>query len=307
MNDNSKAPPVISQEQKGRRGLLAPSTKENLKRSIYKFVQNKISIIGLLIVLVTFFCALFAKQIIPFPGHVESFTDFANASQAPSALHWFGTDIYGRDLFSRCIYAFRGAMYMSVVVLALSVPLGVLLGLIAGYKRGTWVDAVIMRSTDIFLSLPPIVLALAIAAILSPTMMNSMIAITLTWWPWYTRLVYGQAATVSNEYFVKNAELIGASRLHIVLSEILPNCLSPILTKMALDVGWVILLGATLSFVGLGEQPPIPAFGQMISESIKYIPEYWWLTLFPSFCIAFIILGFNLFGDGLRDMFDRGR
>lgn len=290
-----------------KRGLLAPSTKENLKRYAYKFVQNKLSLVGLIIVLITLFFAIFAKYIIPFSSHVESFTDFANAGKPPSAKYWFGTDIYGRDLFSRCIYAFRSAMLMSVVVLLISVPIGVLLGLIAGYKRGTWIDVVIMRAADIFLSLPPIVLALAIAAMLSPTMINSMIAITLTWWPWYTRLVYNQAASVSNEYFVKNAELIGASRLHIVFREILPNCLSPILTKVALDVGWVILLGATLSFVGLGEQPPAPAFGQMISDAMQYIPGYWWLTLFPSLCIAFIILGFNLFGDGLRDMFDRGR
>lgn len=287
--------------------LLTPSTKENLRRYIYKFMHNKLSVVGLIIVLITIFFALFAKAVIPYPEHVESFTDFANAGQAPSSEHLFGTDIYGRDLLSRCIYAFRGAMLMSVVVLAISVPFGVLLGLIAGYKHGTKIDAVIMRTADIFLSLPSIVLALAITAMFSPTMMNSMIAITLSWWPWYTRLIYNQAASASNEYYVKNAELMGASKMHIVFREILPNCISPILTKIALDVGWVILLGATLSFVGLGEQPPTPAFGQMISDAMQYMPEYWWLTVFPSLCIAFIILGFNLLGDGLRDMFDRGR
>jgi peptide/nickel transport system permease protein len=138
-------------------------------------------------------------------------------------------------------------------------------------------------------------------------MTNSMIAVTIMWWPWYTRLVYGMARSISGEYFVKNAELIGASKAHIIFKEILPNCLSPVFTKMALDVGWVILMGASLSYVGLGEQAPTPAFGQMISDGARYLPDLWWLTIFPALAIAFIILGFNFFGDGIRDMFDTGR
>ena len=133
-----------------------------------------------------------------------------------------------------------------------------------------------------------------------------MLAVTIMWWPWYTRLVYSQASSISEEYFVKNAELIGASKAHILFREILPNCLSPIFTKMALDVGWVILMGASLSFVGLGEQPPTPAFGQMISDGAALMPDIWWLTIFPASGIAFMILGFNFLGDGIRDMFDKG-
>ena len=136
--------------------------------------------------------------------------------------------------------------------------------------------------------------------------MNSMLAVTLMWWPWYTRLVYGQTISIAKEYFVKNAELIGASKLHIMVKEILPNCISPISTKMALDVGWVILMGASLSFVGLGEQPPTPAFGQMISDGAAYMPDLWWMTIFPALGVVFMILGFNFLGDGLRDMFDKG-
>lgn len=138
-------------------------------------------------------------------------------------------------------------------------------------------------------------------------MTNTMIAVTLSWWPWYTRLVYSMATGYSKEYFIKNAELVGASKFHILFKELLPNCLSPVLTKMALDVGWVILLGASLSFIGLGEQPPTPSFGTMISEGSKYMPQYWWMTAFPALAIVFVILGFNFLGDGIRDMLDRGK
>lgn len=289
-----------------KKGLISPSTRENMRIYSYKFRHNKLSIIGLGIVLLCIFCAIFVMQIVPYPDHIGAFVDFANANQAPSAQHWFGTDTTGRDVFSRVIYCFRGALLMSVMVLGISVPIGSLLGLIAGYHHGTWVDTVIMRITDVFLSIPALILALCIASILTPNMINSMLAITIMWWPWYTRLIYGQASAISGEYFVKNAELIGASKLHIMIKEILPNCLSPILTKMALDVGWVILMGASLSFVGLGEQPPTPAFGQMISEGAKYIPEIWWLIIFPSAGVALMILGFNFLGDGIRDMFDKG-
>lgn len=265
------------------------------------------SVAGLAIVLLSVFFAVFAPLIVPYPAHIRQFVDYAHASQAPSFQHLFGTDIFGRDVFSRVIYSFRGALQMSVIVLVIAVPVGVFLGLLAGYYSGTWIDTAVMRLTDIFVALPNIVLALAIAAVLQPNLTNAMIAITVTWWPWYTRPVYNLAIAVKKEYFVKSAELIGASKAHILFREILPSCLSTIMTKMALDVGWVILSGAMLSYVGLGEQPPIPSFGQMISDGAKYMPDQWWLTIFPALGIAFIILGFNLFGDGIRDMFDRGR
>jgi peptide/nickel transport system permease protein len=159
-----------------------------------------------------------------------------------------------------------------------------------------------MRITDIFLAIPSIVLALAICAMLEPTLFNSMMAVSVLWWPWYTRLAYGIASSLKNEYFVQAAELTGASTPHILFREILPNCISPIFTKMTLDVGWVILIGSTLSFVGLGAQEPIPALGTMVAAGTKYMPDYWWMTIFPAIAIAFTILGFNLLGDGLRDL-----
>ena len=289
-----------------KKSFLSPSTKENLRIYRYKFSRNKLSVFGLILVCISIFFAIFAEVIVPYPESIGRCVDYANASLPPSAEHWFGTDQVGRDVFSRVIFSFRGALIMSLVVLVISVPVGTILGLIAGYYHCTMIDAVFMRISDVFLSVPSLILALCIASILEPNMMNSMLAVTIMWWPWYTRLVYGQASSISEEYFVKNAELIGASKAHILFKEILPNCLSPIFTKMALDVGWVILMGASLSFVGLGEQPPTPAFGQMISDGASLMPDIWWLTIFPAAGIAFMILGFNFLGDGIRDMFDKG-
>jgi peptide/nickel transport system permease protein len=137
---------------------------------------------------------------------------------------------------------------------------------------------------------------------LEPTLYNAMLAVTVMWWPWYTRLVYGLSSSIKNEYFIQAAEVTGASTFSILVGEILPNCLSPIFTKMTLDVGWVILIGSTLSFVGLGAQPPTPDLGTMVSDGSKYIPSQWWISLFPALFIVLIILGFNLLGDGLSDM-----
>ena len=195
---------------------------------------------------------------------------------------------------------------MAILVLVISVPIGVILGLVAGYYKNTWIDTLIMRLSDVFLAIPPLILAMAIASVLKPNLTNAMLAVTVMWWPWYSRLVYGMASSYRNDNFVIAAELTGASKGHILFREILPNCLSPVFTKIALDVGWVILIGASLSFVGLGEQPPTPALGQMISDAARYMPDMWWYTVFPGLAIAVMILGFNLLGDGIRDMLEQG-
>ncbi|AEG60372.1 ABC transporter permease [Desulforamulus ruminis] len=292
------------------RELSLPSAftryKLRFQKSWYKFSGNKLSVCGLAIVLTVTFIAIFAPYIAPYPQHARELVDYQNAGLAPSAKYLFGTDVIGRDILSRIFFSFRGALLMSVLVIAIAVPIGVFLGLLAGYYKGSRLDTVIMRITDIFLAVPPLILALAICAVLKPNLTNSMLAITIMWWPWYCRLVYGMATSLRNEYFVKAAELIGAGRAHILFREILPNCLSPILTKMALDVGWVILIGASLSFVGLGEQPPTPSLGQMVSDGSRYMPDLWWMTVFPSLAIVLIILGFNFLGDGIRDMLSKG-
>lgn len=298
---------MVAEKTIQRKKLIKPSTKENLRRYWYNFKSNKLSLLGLFIVIGSIVLAIFAPIVAPYPGHAGAFVDYNNASMPPNSQNLFGTDIYGRDILSRIIFSFRSALIMPIVVLGISVPFGVLLGLIAGYYSGTWVDSIIMRIDDIFLAIPPMILALAIASVLEANLTSSMISVTVIWWSWYTRLVYGMANSYKKNNFVINADLIGASKIHILVKEILPNCLSPVFTKMALDVGSIILLGSSLSFVGLGEQPPTPAFGQMIYDGSNYMPDLWWMTIYPSLAIVVIILGFNLLGDGVRDMMDRGR
>lgn len=275
---------------------------EGFKRSGYKFSRNPLAIIGLVTVLLVAFLAIFAPYVAPYPQHAGKYVNFAEAGQPPSLKYLFGTDVFGRDVLSRILFGYRFSLLMGVVVLSLAVPPGVILGLIAGYFKGRWIDTVIMRITDVFLAVPPLILALAVTAVLTPSVFNAMMAVSLMWWPWYCRLVYGLASSLRNEFFVQAAELIGASKSHILFKEILPNCISPILTKMSLDMGWVILIGSALSFVGLGAQPPTPDLGSMVADGAKYLPEKWWIAIFPAFAIMVVVLGFNLLGDGLRDL-----
>jgi peptide/nickel transport system permease protein len=275
---------------------------DSLSKSWYKFSRNWLSIVGLVMVVLILFLALFAPYVTPFPQHAGKYANFKARNLAPSAEHLMGTDVYGRDVLTRVIFAFGNALIMALGVLAVSVPIGILTGMIAGYYVGTWVETLIMRITDVFISLPPLILALSVAAVLKPTLTNSMMAVTISWWPWYTRLTFSLASSLRNEYYVQAAELTGAGRMHILFREILPNCSSSVFTKMALDVGWVILVGAALSFVGLGEQPPKPALGTMVADGISRMPDQWWIAVFPALAIMVIVLGFNLFGDGVRDM-----
>jgi peptide/nickel transport system permease protein len=293
----------VSKAELLRAGLARSKAMENLGRNWYKFSRNPMSIVGLFTVSLVVFLAVFAPWVAPHPEAAGKFVDFANASLSPCWRYPLGTDVIGRDILSRIFFGFRFSLTMGVVVLALVVPPGVTLGLIAGYNQGTWLDTVIMRITDIFLAVPPLILALAICSVLTPNLFNAMLAVSLMWWPWYTRLVYGLASTLRNEFFVNSAEALGASKAHIVFREILPNCISPIFTKMSLDMGWVILIGSSLSFVGLGVQPPKPGLGTMVADGTRYLPDQWWISVFPALAIVVIVLGFNLLGDGLRDMF----
>ncbi len=185
---------------------------ESLGRNWYKFSRNPMSIVGLITVSLVVFLAVFAPLVAPYPKHASKFVDFANASRPPGREYLFGTHVIGRDILSRIFFGFRFSLMMGLVVLVLVVPPGVTLGLVAGYNQGDWLDTVIMRITDIFLAVPPLVLALAIASVLTPNLFNAMIAVSVMWWPWYTRLVYGLALALRNEFFVKSAETIGAKR-----------------------------------------------------------------------------------------------
>ena len=274
---------------------------ENIRRNWYKFSRNSLSIIGLVVICIILFFAIFAPFVSPYPESAGKFINFYEASQPPSLTHLCGTDAFGRDILTRIFFGCRYSLMMGVTVLLLIVPVGVVLGLIAGYHRGNWLDIVIMRITDIFIAVPPLILALAVCSVLTPSIFNAMLAISIAWWPWYTRLVYGIVSSLKDEFFVQSAEVTGASKMHILFREILLNCISPILTKMSLDMGWIILIGSSLSFVGLGAQPPTPDLGSMVADGSKYLPDQWWISVFPAFAIMLIVLSFNLFGDGIRD------
>lgn len=278
------------------------SRRDSAHQSWYKFSRNWLSILGLAMVCLIIFLAIFAPYVTPYPKHAGKFVDFKSKNLGPSLTHPMGTDTMGRDVLTRVIFAFGSALMMAIGVLVVTVPIGVLTGMLAGYYSGTWIETVIMRTTDVFISVPPLILALAVASMLRPTLMNSMMAVAIAWWPWYTRLTFSLTSSLRNEFYVHAAELTGAGKFHILFREILPNCASSIFTKMALDVGWVILVGAALSFVGLGEQPPNAALGTMMADGVSRMPGQWWIAVFPAVGIMVIVLGFNLFGDGLRDM-----
>jgi len=285
------------------RALVMSRKLDEFGRNWYKFSRNPLSIIGLAIVLLVCFLVVFAPLVAPYPEHAGKFVDFANASQPPSLGHPFGTDVMGRDILSRVIFGFRFSLLLGVVVLSLAIPVGTTLGLIAGYFKGALIEIVIMRITDVFLALPPLILALAITAVLEPSLVYAMMAVSLMWWPWYCRLTYGISSSLRNEFFVLAAEVTGAERFHIIFREIVPNCVGPVFTKMSLDVGIVVLIGAALSFVGLGAQPPTPCLGTMLADGARLMPGLWWMAIFPGLAIIAVVLGFNLLGDGLRDLF----
>ena len=283
--------------------FISPARRELWYRSYRRFANQPMSVIGLLIVVTITIAAVFAPYIAPYPEHAGSFTDFANAFQQPSLEHPLGTDDVGRDILTRVLFGYRIALTLVVVVLGLGVPVGVTLGLTAGYAGG-WIDTVIMRVTDTFLALPPLVLALAIASAFEPTLEVAMFAIASLWWTWYARLARGLAASQSDEEYIQAAKISGASTSHILFRELLPNCLSPLLVKATLDAGIVVLTGASLSFIGLGVQPPKPGLGTMVANGTNFLPTDWWIAIMPGIAIFILVMGFNMLGDGLRDLFD---
>ena len=275
---------------------------EKIKQGWYKFSGNLFSVVGLCVVVVIIFTAAFAPYVTPYPKHAGPYVNFRDARQPPSLKHLLGTDLFGRDVLTRIAFAFRYSLLLAVTIIVLSVPVGVGIGLLAGYFHGTWIDRILMRITDIFLAVPSLVLALAVTCILTPGLFNAAMALSMVWWTWYTRLVYGIASSYRNEFFVRSAEVLGERWPHIVFREILPNCVSTIFTKMSLDMGMAILVGSALSFLGLGAQAPTPDLGTMVADGSKYLPDLWWIAVFPAFAIMITVLGFNLLGDGLRDM-----
>tara|TARA_Y100000022_G_scaffold15472_1_gene12032 strand:+ start:321 stop:1118 length:798 start_codon:yes stop_codon:yes gene_type:complete len=258
---------------------------------------------GLAIVVVFLVVAAIGPWIVPFPEDATGAVHLDIKLQPPDGTHWFGTDEVGNDVFTRVVLGTRVTLQIACIVTGVAMLIGVPLGMIAGLVGG-WVQEVIMRVTDVFLSVPGLVLAIAIVGALGPGIVNAMLALSLVWWPGYVRLVQAKTLALKNEIYVQAAYSIGASKLRIVFIHILPNCTSPIIVKASMDMGMAILGAASLGFLGLGAQPPFPEWGAMISIARTYLPDWWWYSFFPGLAISLTVLGFNLLGDGLRDILD---
>jgi peptide/nickel transport system permease protein len=261
---------------------------------------------GGLLVLIMVVAAVSAPLLAPYPADAGTATHPELALQAPSLRHLFGTDQVGRDVFSRVLYGARISPLVALLVLLLACAVGVPLGLAAGYFGGV-TDEIIMRVTDVFLAFPSLLLSLAFAAVLPTSLTSLTIAIAITWWPWYVRLIRGQAASVAGRPYVEACRTLGVPRWRILLRHVLPNSATPLIIQVSLDGGGVILTTSALSFLGLGAQDPVPEWGLMIAEGENYFLTQWWLVTFPGLAILATALAFTLLGDGLRDALDPRR
>ncbi|HTY91424.1 MAG TPA: ABC transporter permease [Methanocella sp.] len=273
---------------------------KEFRYSFHMFSRSPLAIVGLLTVLVFLLIMIFAPYIAPY-GPMD--WDWNHMKEAPSLQHLFGTDDRGADVFSRVIWGSRLSMPVGFAVVISAVIVGTIIGIISGYYGGA-VDELMMRITDIFLSFPYLVLAMVVCAALGRSLENVMFAMTITWWPSYARLVRGQVLSIRENKYVEAARALGASNTRIMFRHILPNSISPIIVQATMDVGGAILTAAGLSFIGFGAKPGQAEWGRMVSDGSNYFFGQWWIATFPGLVILLITLGFNLFGDGLRDILD---
>lgn len=269
-------------------------------RNWKRFARNKLAVAGLVIFLALILLALFAPKLAPYNPDKQ---DWKARLQAPSAAHIMGTDDFGRDLFSRTLYGGRISLLAGVVPVAIGATAGAAIGLTAGYLGGRW-DQILMRCLDVLLAFPGLFLALAVVGTLGPGLFNAMLAVAVVSIPGYARVVRGQVLTLRERDFVTAAEAAGARAPRILWRHLLPNLLSPLLVQASLSVGFAILTTAGLSFLGLGTQPPTSDWGEMLASGRQYLPEAWWLELFPGLYVMAAVLSVNLLGDGLRDLLD---
>jgi peptide/nickel transport system permease protein len=271
--------------------------------TFYVIRKNSLSMLGLFGLTLLFIIALIAPYIAPYPEDALGVTHPEKVFLPPSLEHPFGTDDLGRDIFSRVLYGTRIELTIGLIVIFLSLIIGLPLGVISGYFGG-FIGEFIMRITDMFLSFPPLLLALAISVSLGPSLTNAMIAIAIAWWPWYSRLAYEQTISIREKQFIEAAKAAGISEFRILFYHILPNCLTPLIVQASMDLGSVILTAASLSFLGLGAQPPQPEWGLMCNIGRIYFLTSWWIATFPGLAIVVTVLILNLLGDGLRDVLD---
>lgn len=281
----------------------ASRLQANLGRSyrmLRVLMRNPLAVVGALILLVLLVTAAFAPWIAPYSPLGQ---DLGARLLPPSSAHWMGTDELGRDIFSRVIYGARITLMIVALVAVISAPLGLLIGAVSGYFGG-WVDKILMGITDVFLSMPKLILALAFVAALGPGIENAIIAIAITSWPAYARIARAETLTFRNAEFISATRLLGASHGRIIVQHVLPLCTSSMIVRVTLDMAGIILTAAGLGFLGLGAQPPLPEWGAMISRGRTFILDQWWVATMPGFAIILVSLGFCFLGDGLRDALD---
>ncbi|MDQ7827409.1 MAG: ABC transporter permease [Armatimonadota bacterium] len=268
--------------------------------------RSRLVTAGAVVVLGYVLAAVAAPLLAPHPPLAQSLD---HRLEPPQPGHPLGLDQLGRDIASRLLFGARLSLLVGLVVVALGGSLGTAVGVLAGFAGGR-IDHVLMRITDVFFAFPPLILAMAIAAALGPSLVNAMVAIALVTWPVYARLSRAQTLVLRRQEFVEAARAVGASDLRVITRHLLPNTLSPLIVQASFNMGEAILIAAGLSFIGFGAQPPTPEWGVMISEGRDYITTQWWVPTFPGLAILFAVTGFNLVGDGLRDLLDprlRGR
>lgn len=267
-----------------------------------KLIRDRSALLGLILVGVVVLAAILAPVI---STHPEAVWDMSPKDRLlpPSAEWLLGTDRMGADIYSRVIFGARITLVIAIVAVGASLLIGVPVGLWAGWREN-WIGESLMRVSDVFLAVPQIVLAIAIAQTLGPSIENVILALSVTYWPWFARLVYAEVRALKKETFIEAAIALGVPQWRIVLLHVLPNVSSPIIVRSSIGMGFTILTAAALGFLGLGAPPPAPEWGRMISESREFLPEAWWYALAPGLAIFIVVMGFNLLGDGLRDVLD---
>lgn len=286
-----------------RRGLPTSSTEARWSQG-WRLVQmlgaSPAALAGLFIVALLLLLAAFAPLVAPYDPYVQT---LANQLQPPSATHLFGTDEFGRDVFSRVIHGTRYTLYIVLLVAIVAAPAGLLIGATSGFLGG-WVDTLFMRITDIALAFPRLILALAFVTAFGPGLNNAILAIALTGWPPYVRIARAEALMIRKSDYIAAVELMGASKLRVILVHVIPLCMPSLLVRLTLDMAGVILIAAGLGFLGLGAQPPSAEWGVMLSSGKDFLLSGWWIGTFPGLAIFVVCMGFNLLGDGLRDVLD---
>lgn len=286
-----------------RRGEPASSGEARLAqgwRGIEMLAASPAAIFGCAIILALIVVAIFAPTLAPYPPYAQ---ELLNQLQPPSTEHFLGTDEFGRDIFSRIIYGTRFTLYIVMLVAVIAAPAGLLIGASSGYLGG-WVDTLFMRITDVALAFPRLILALAFVTAFGPGLNNAILAIALTGWPPYVRIARAEALSIRKSDYIAAIELMGANKLRIILLHVVPLCLPSLFVRLTLDMAGVILIAAGLGFLGLGAQPPSAEWGVMLSSGKEYMLSAWWVATFPGVAIFIVCMGFNLLGDGLRDILD---